>query len=180
MHVYYACIGTILDYITNMESIDNQHTSLSGDSTNPEFHRVLLVDDEASIRFAYQQMLRKERFLFDVCETTDEATVLIKKNSYFAIISDVRFAGSSNKDGVLLVATIRMEQPQAEVILVTGYGNEELKRTVTLLGASHYYEKPVEPSLILSLLRALHLVADERERDETTCGLLVTGTAHVA
>jgi DNA-binding NtrC family response regulator len=149
--------------MTNQEI---QHSSPQGSDTIPEHHRVLIVDDEAAICFAYRKLLESERFGFDICERIEDATALLKVHTYFAVISDVRFAGSGNEDGIYLLSLVQKEQPQAKMILVTGYGNDELKKTAYELGAAHYFEKPVQPSLILSLLRALHLVADEEEEEE--------------
>jgi DNA-binding NtrC family response regulator len=156
-----------------MISQDVQHTSPTDAAIKPELHRVLVVDDEPALRFAYGRLLEKELFNVDICETIEDATACIKKNNYFAVISDVRFAGSDNTDGIHFVSIVRKEQPLSEVILVTGYGSDELEKTARKLGASHYYEKPVEPSLILSLLRSLHLIADEREENEGFDSLLI-------
>jgi DNA-binding NtrC family response regulator len=152
------------------------HTLLTGTSTIPETHRVLVVDDEAAICFAYRKLLESERFGVDICENVDAALALLQRNEYFAVVSDVRFAGSDNEDGVYLLSVVRKEQPQAKMILVTGYGSDELKKTALELGASHYFEKPIKPSLILSLLRALHLIADEDEEKRYFKDLLLTET----
>jgi DNA-binding NtrC family response regulator len=159
-----------------MISLIAQNNSPSGDSTKPEIHRVLIVDDEPAICFAYRKLLESELFGSDVCETIDDALALLNRHEYFAVISDVRFAGSDNEDGVYFVSVVRKVQPQAKVILVTGYGSDELKKTARELGASHYFEKPVMPSLILSLLRGLHLIADEQEENEYFKNLILTKT----
>lgn len=156
-----------------MISQDVQHTSLAEATLKPELHRVLVVDDEPALRFAYGRLLESELFNVDICENIEDATQFLKANDYFAVISDVRFAGSDNTDGIHFVSIVREEQPLSEVILVTGYGNEELEKTARERGASHYFEKPVEPSLILSLLRSLHLIADEREENDGFNGLLM-------
>jgi DNA-binding NtrC family response regulator len=135
----------------------------ASDITEVENHRVLIVDDESAICFAYRKLLESERFKFDICESVEEALMHLRTYEYFAVISDVRFAGSDNTDGLYFVSEVREIQPQSKVILVTGHGNDEVKRTVNKLGASHYFEKPVKPSIILSLLRTLHLAADEQE-----------------
>lgn len=158
-------MGTILDVQLSMTFLDIQHTSTSGNNGKTETHRVLLVDDEPAICFAYQKLLESERFGFDVCESIETATTHLKMNRYFAVISDVRFSGSDNKDGILFVSVVRREQPQAKVILVTGYGNDELKKTAHELGAYRYFEKPVMPSVILPLLRTLHLIADDEDEN---------------
>jgi len=126
-------------------------------------HRVLIVDDEQAICFAYSRLLESERFGFDICDSVTEAIEFLNLYQYFAVISDVRFAGSDNADGLYLVSCVKDLQSQAKVILVTGYGSEELKMTAEKLKVSHYLEKPVEPSRLLSLLRGFHLIADEEE-----------------
>ena len=150
-----------------MSSQESQHNSPSGDNSKPETHRILIVDDEPAICFAYRKLLENELLGFDICESVEAAIALLNKNTYLAVISDVRFAGSDNKDGVYFVSILRKVQPQAKVILVTGYGSDELKKSAHELGVSHYFEKPVKPSLILSLLRSLHLVADEQEENDS-------------
>ncbi|MHB8120903.1 MAG: response regulator [Desulfuromonadaceae bacterium] len=124
------------------------------------------MDDEPAICFAYRKLFESERFAFDICESVETAIDFLEKKDYFAVVSDLRFAGIGNEEGIRLVSVARKELPQANVILVTGYGSDETKKTAFALGASHYLEKPINPSLILSLLRTLHLAADEREEAE--------------
>jgi DNA-binding NtrC family response regulator len=152
----------ILDKITVMASLNKQNASSSEDESASEVHRVLCVDDEPAICFAYSKLLDGEPYKFDICESVEEAELFLNINNYFAIISDVRFSGSGNEDGIGFVSAVREIQPDAKVILVTGYGSDELKATVDKLGASHYFEKPVTPSIILNVLRSLHLDVDKR------------------
>jgi len=142
-----------------------QHSSTETGDNRQDPHRVLIVDDERAVCFAYSRLLESERFGFDICDSVEAAVLLLRSKQYFAVISDVRFAGSDDADGVYLVSCVRKLQPQAKVILVTGYGSAELQKTAELLGVTHYLEKPIEPSLVLSLLRSLHLIADEEEND---------------
>lgn len=159
-----------------MTTEKTHHTLRAETPKMPETHRVLIVDDEPAICFAYRKLLESERFGVDICESVDTALALLQRNEYFAVVSDVRFTGSDNEDGVYLLSVVRKEQPLTKMILVTGYGSDELKKTALELGASHYFEKPVKPSLILSLLRALHLIADENEENEYFKDLLLTET----
>lgn len=153
----------IIDVAVSMKLQVDQHKSPSGDSMQPETRRVLVVDDEPSICFAYRKLFQNERFGLDVCENIEAAVDHVRSNDYFAVISDVRFAGSDNKEGVNFASVVRKVQPEAKVILVTGYGSDDLKKSAHDLGVSHYFEKPINPSVILSLLRSLHLAADELE-----------------
>jgi two-component system nitrogen regulation response regulator GlnG len=135
----------------------------SSDETNLDLHRVLVVDGEPALCFAYGKLLENERFGFNICEDLETAITLLSKHDYFAVISDIRFAEPDYQDGVYFLSKVRTEQPKAKVILVTGYGSDDLKTTVRQLGASHYFEKPVTPYVILSLLRTLHFTVEEQE-----------------
>lgn len=117
--------------------------------------RILIVDDESAILFAYRKLIEPEGFEVDTCENIYEAMVMIRTRPYLAIITDMRLEGTVNEDGIELLHFIRELQPNARTIVATGYGSEELKRTTQTLGAAHYFEKPVFPSSILAALKAL-------------------------
>jgi ActR/RegA family two-component response regulator len=57
---------------------------------------------------------------------------------------------------------MRKQQPDAKIIVVTGFGNSYIEKTLKDLGASHYFEKPVRPSLIIELLRGFHMADEAR------------------
>ena len=134
---------------------ESQHYSLAEVKTDNKSCRVLFVDDEAAVCFAFSKLLENESFGFDICESIEEALALLGRNEYFAVISDVRFSGTDNEDGLSFMSVVRREQPQSKVILVTGYGSEELKKSAQALGAHYYFEKPVVPSTILAVLTSL-------------------------
>ncbi len=117
--------------------------------------RVLIVDDESAILFAYRKLIELEGFGVDTCENLFEAMAMIRTRPYLAIITDMRLQGTDNEDGIELLHFIREMQPDARVMISTGYGNEELRQTTQTLGASHYFEKPVRPSQILTALKAM-------------------------
>ncbi|MFZ4856980.1 MAG: response regulator [Desulfuromonadaceae bacterium] len=122
--------------------------------------RILVVDDEPSILFAYQRLLRAEGYCVDSCGELDSALDLVQAHEYFAIITDIRLSGTENCDGVTLLSAVRAQHPDAKTIVVTGFGDSGLEQTLMDLGITHYLEKPVKPSLILELLKA------ERENEE--------------
>jgi DNA-binding NtrC family response regulator len=115
--------------------------------------RVLIVDDECATLFAYRKLIKSEGFEVDTCEKLSDALAMIQTQPYLVIITDMRLAGSDNEDGIALLYFIREMQPEARVIIATGYGNDELKQTTQALGATHYFEKPVMPSAILNVLK---------------------------
>jgi DNA-binding NtrC family response regulator len=116
--------------------------------------RVLIVDDEVSILFSYRKLLEREGMKVDVCESFEEAVEHIRDNDYCAVIADIRLSGSENTDGLKILHEIKKKQPDAKVILMTGYGNSDIEQMAYDLGAAHYFEKPVRPSVILDTLKS--------------------------
>lgn len=134
--------------------------------TSPK-HRVLIVDDEAAILFAYKRLIEREGIGVDGCANLKEAVALIRARSYRAIVADLRLTGTGNEDGLEVIKAARDMQSEAGVILVTGYGSPETRSAALSLGAAHYFEKPVLPGVILAALMELvgrAVAADGGER----------------
>lgn len=117
--------------------------------------RILIVDDEPAVLFAYCKMMQREGVIVDLCECLDHALSCIRSTPYLAVIADIRLAGTDNLDGLEVVRCIREIQPETKVILATGHGSRELEQAVRGLGVSHYFEKPVQPFELLAALRDL-------------------------
>ena len=117
--------------------------------------RVLIVDDEAAILFAYQKLIESEGYVVDVCESLEVCMTHIRTYDYCAVISDMRLGGFDNTDGLKVILAVKEKQPATKVILVTAFGNADIEQMAYDLGANHYFEKPVQPVLILDALKSL-------------------------
>lgn len=124
-------------------------------TTTPNSHRVLIIDDDPAILFAYARLLEREGLCVDSCDCLLEALKHIKSNSYFAVVSDMRLIGTENTDGLDVMRALLTAQTDSHFILTTGSDNSDTEQAVRQMGASHYFQKPVEPSLILSAIRSL-------------------------
>ena len=133
--------------------------TLAGDRP-PGTRRILIVDDEEAILFAYRELFEEEGMEVDACKTLVEVLALLRTQDYCAVISDIRLAGSDNTDGLTILECVRGLQPAAKVIIVTGYGTREIEHSVHAMGAACYFEKPVKPLVILDTMRAIVLSAD--------------------
>ncbi|MEI6825235.1 MAG: response regulator [Desulfuromonadales bacterium] len=142
-------------------------TAVPQDNLQRRSERILVVDDEPSILFAYQRLLQAEGYRVDSCGELCSALDMVQAHLYFAIITDIRLSGSENCDGVKLLCAVRAQQPDAKTIVVTGFGDSDLERILKELGATHYLEKPVTPSLILELLNAARSVEAEKNNNYT-------------
>lgn len=121
-----------------------------------EVHRVLVVDDEPAVLFAYRKLIEKDGLVVDISSNLADALKHISAHSYLAVIADMRLAGTDNQDGLEILRFIQQEHPHTRSILATGYGDSEIEKKALALGASYYFKKPVSPSFILEALRGFH------------------------
>jgi DNA-binding NtrC family response regulator len=80
--------------------------------------RILIVDDEASIRLLYSQELADEGYGVDTAATIDEALELLKKNSYAVALLDIKL---KNESGLDLLQHLVKERHDMAVILSTAF-----------------------------------------------------------
>lgn len=117
--------------------------------------RVLIVDDEPGILFAYRRLLEQEGLTVDSCDCLCEALDYLACNQYLAVVADMRLQGTGAPDGLVLLSEVRRQQPEAGVIVASGTSDEQLRGQVKRLGVEHYLEKPVNPARIMDLLNEL-------------------------
>ncbi|MBL0225477.1 MAG: response regulator [Geobacteraceae bacterium] len=124
---------------------------------SPNLVRVLVVDDEPAVLFAYRKLIEKDGMTVDISENMDDAVRNIRDNRYLAVIADLRLAGTDNSDGLEILRIVRNEYPGTKTILATGFGDSDIEKTARAIGVSYYFKKPVKPSDILMALREFHV-----------------------
>ncbi len=116
--------------------------------------RVLLVDDEVAVLFAYRKCLRRIGYKGDTVETKREAEILLDKHKYDVAILDLRLSSSDGEEGIELISYARKCQPEVKLIMITAYGSEEVKDKAYKHGADIYLEKPVSIELIQKIIES--------------------------
>ena len=113
--------------------------------------RVLVVDDEDSIRSVLRMMLTQAGY--DVEEADDGGKAVEVLNSgdnplmLDAIICDIRMP---RINGVEAIAYFRAQYPSLPVIVLTGYHGEPLASSLRRQGIVEFLEKPAEREQILA------------------------------
>jgi two-component system NtrC family response regulator len=125
--------------------------------------RILVVDDDESLRRVTQVQLEQEGYPVATASTAAEALAALEKAPYDLVITDLKMPGLS---GVDLLRRVREEYPEILVIVVTAYGTVESAVEAMKLGAYDYLTKPVNAdALRLIVGRALeHLRLREEVR----------------
>jgi len=115
--------------------------------------RVLLVDDESAVLFAYRKCLRRIGCMVDAVETKEEAEILLNKHKYDVAILDLRLSSSDGEEGIELMGYARECQPEIKLIMITAYGSAEIKDKAYKHGANLYLEKPVSIEFIQKVIQ---------------------------
>ncbi len=102
--------------------------------------KILVVDDEASIREFLEIMLKKEK-KYDVSTAADgaEAINLMQKKSFDLVISDLQMP---NKTGMEVLEFVNKNCPSTQFMLITAFGSTEVAVEAMKLGAYDYITKP--------------------------------------
>jgi len=101
--------------------------------------KILLADDEKSIRITLGDDLKKEGHdVTDVGHGAD-ALQLVEEQKFDVVITDIRMPGV---DGHEILKKSRELHPDTEVILITGFGTIESAVEAMRVGAYHYILKP--------------------------------------
>jgi len=88
----------------------------------PSMTRVLVVDDEKSIRTSVQAFLRDAGYEVEIAVDAQSARELLAGGDYDVVVSDIILPGAS---GVTLLKAIRDASPDVQVIMMTGEPNVE-------------------------------------------------------
>jgi len=109
--------------------------------------RVLVVDDSAvDRRFVGGLLAKGGRYEVEFAEDGAQALALMRKEPPDLIVTDLQMP---NRNGLELVAAVRMHHPGIPVILMTGHGSESLAVEALQRGASGYVPKGQLGELLL-------------------------------
>jgi DNA-binding NtrC family response regulator len=112
--------------------------------------RILVVDDDESLRWVTQAQLQQSGYQVDAAANGKEALARIQETPPDLVIADLMMPGMS---GVELLRNIRADYPEIIVILVTAFGTVENAVEAMKAGAYDYITKPVN-------MEELRLVVD--------------------
>lgn len=111
--------------------------------------RILVVDDEKSIRITIQLFLTAEGHEVDTVNCAAAALELLEREEYDVVVSDIIMPGLS---GVELLNHVRKMAPGTEVVLITGEPTVETATAALRAGAADYLAKPVTKDKIIKVV----------------------------
>jgi len=115
---------------------------------SPARPRVLVVDDEASIRDLLSKTLTLNEYEVEVAPDGRSALERMRMNPYDLLIADLKMPGM---DGMALIRESRRYKPDLAVIIITGFSTEASAVDALNLGVVGYLRKPFRIKQVLDL-----------------------------
>lgn len=103
--------------------------------------RILIVDDEETIRLALRKFLRSRGYEVEVAGSGDQAMQILDRESFSLMLCDVRMPGMT---GVQVVPEARKKDQDLAIIMLTAVNDAATATEVLASGAIDYLMKPVE------------------------------------
>lgn len=111
--------------------------------------RILVIDDERSIRNTLREILEYEKYAVDDAPDGDAGLKLIRENRYDAVLCDIKMP---KMDGIELLPKI-LEITDSPVIMISGHGTIDTAVEAIKKGAYDYISKPIDLNRLLVALR---------------------------
>src|SRR3989304_4006324 len=124
-----------------------------------KFMRILIIDDEESMRHMLSIILKKEGYEVVSAESGQQALKVLGKDDFNFILCDIRMP---DMDGLEFLKVVRSQESgvRSVVIMMSAYGTIDTAVECMRLGAYDYISKPFKADEIIITLKK----AEERER----------------
>jgi two-component system response regulator HydG len=113
--------------------------------------RILVIDDDASVRESMARMLRGAGYTVQLATSGEEGIQLARDDSFDVILSDMRMPGLSGLD---VLRKLRDARVDACFIVMTGFGTVDTAVEAMKLGAVDYVQKPFFRDELLMRVRS--------------------------
>ncbi len=112
--------------------------------------RVLIVDDEPSVRDSLRRWFQDDGYETGVAEGANDALTRMAERRWDLALVDIRMRGT---DGIELQRRMHEIDPDLVVIIMTGYSSVDTAVTALKNGAYDYITKPLDPDDVSHLVR---------------------------
>ncbi len=114
--------------------------------------RVLVIDDDASLRFTLEAVLTDAGFVVEACESGPAGLAGFEARGADVVLTDLAMPGM---DGMQVLERMRAGDPSVPVMMLTAHGSERVAVAAIKSGAFDYIPKPFDPDeLVLAVRRA--------------------------
>jgi len=113
--------------------------------------RLLLADDDPDVVWGIGRALTRHGISVFTCGDGLEAVQLLEVREIDVLVTDIQMPALN---GLALIEWVRQNRPQIRVVVMTAFGSPSIRLISLRKGALLYLEKPVDPQLLLEVLRS--------------------------
>jgi DNA-binding NtrC family response regulator len=117
---------------------------------NPSEREVLIVEDEQCIRDVLVELFETEGVHVSATGTLEGAKQLLGRQLFDLIVTDIRLGGRRD-GGLQVMAAAGFLSPEATVMALTAFPDEDNRKASIRLGATHFLGKPISLERIAEL-----------------------------
>lgn len=110
---------------------------------------VYVIDDDESVRKAFERLLRSASLEVETFATVEEFFSGERRNTNACVIVDLRMPGSSGFDLQRELATRGIRMP---VIVISASDDAETREQARMLGAAAFFRKPIDDQALLDAI----------------------------
>ena len=134
-----------------------------------KLHKILVVDDETSMREFLDVLLSKEGYQVSKAKNGKQALNMIKKNDYDLVLSDIRLGDIT---GLEILRESKKRNQDTIVIMISAYSTTEIAVEAMNEGAYDFVPKPFDnQELKHTIQKALEIKTFDMEKESTTSEL---------
>lgn len=112
--------------------------------------RILVIDDERSIRNTLKDILEFEKYTVELAEDGFKALEMLQTKDFDVILCDIKMPGM---DGIEVLQKVEEIKPDTPVVMISGHGNIDTAVESIKKGAYDFIEKPLDLNRLLITLR---------------------------
>jgi DNA-binding NtrC family response regulator len=112
--------------------------------------RILVIDDERSIRNTLKDILEYEKYQVDLAENGPTGLEKIKNGEYDVVLCDIKMPGM---DGIEVLEKLSEQEYDSPVVMISGHGNIDTAVEAIKKGAFDFIEKPLDLNRLLITIR---------------------------
>lgn len=113
---------------------------------------ILIVDDERDIRELVSDILEDEGYATRLVGNSDDCMAAINKEAPALLILDI-WLKDSRMDGIDILKSVKRDNPDVPVVIISGHGNIEIAVAAIRQGAYDFIEKPFNIDQLMVVVR---------------------------
>ena len=122
--------------------------------------KALVIDDEPSTLFMFNLFLEAYGYEVITAENAAAGIEKFKKERPSIVFTDIKMPGMDGLDALIMLKSI---DPEVQVIVMTGHGDQDLMRQAMELKATGFLNKPIDRAALEKVLKEAAANLSEKE-----------------